>query len=407
MHGPERKAPAAVVAALGLTQIIGYGTLYYSFSILAPAMAADLGLSLEWTFGALSVALILGSLLAPKAGQLADRHGAGRIMAAGSVGVAVSMVAFALSPDWMSCAAALVAMEVAACFILYSTAFVAVVQTGPAGAQRSITYLTLIGGFASTLFWPLTSEIHRYLNWREVYFVFAAMHLVVALPIHLWVGRLTMRAPQMKLLTPDLPVEAAAETASPRPVAVSRWVFSTMMAGFAIGGFVQSAILVHMVPMLVALGAAGSVLMVSTLFGPSQVAARLVNMMFGGRLRQSVLAIVSLGLLAAGLGLLLAGAPASYGLALFAVFFGMGSGLLSIVGGTLPLEVFGRAAYGSYVGWMSGARQFSSALAPFAFSVMMVGLSVETAIVLVAAVAIAGVATFALVARLAPATPAT
>ncbi len=403
MHAPERKAPAAIVAALGLTKILGYGTIYYTFSILAPAMAADLGLSLEWTFGALSVALILGSLLAPKAGQLADRYGAGRIMSVGSVGAAVSMIAFAFAPDWISFVAALIAMEVAACFILYSTAFVAVVQTGPSGAQRSITYLTLIGGFASTVFWPLTSEIHRYLDWREVYFVFAAMHSVVALPIHLWVSRLTRRAPQARLLAPDLPVEAA----SPRPITVSRWVFATMMVGFAIGGFVQSAILVHMVPMLVALGAAASVLMVSTLFGPSQVAARLVNMMFGGRLRQSVLAIVSLGLLAAGLGLLLAGSPASYGLALFAVFFGMGSGLLSIVGGTLPLEVFGRAAYGSYVGWMSGARQFSSALAPFAFSVMMVGYSVETAIVVVAAVTIAGVATFALVARLAPARPAT
>jgi MFS family permease len=406
MHVPQHKAPLSVVAALGLSQIVGYGTLYYSFSILAPAIASELGLSLEATFGTLSVALILGSLVAPKAGQLADRHGAGRIMAAGSVAASVSLMAVALAPNWMSFVAALIAMELAASFVLYPTAFVATVQAGPLGAQRSITHLTLIAGFASTLFWPFTSMLIDNFGWREIYFLFAAMNLLVALPIHVWVGRHTVRQPSARLVSPDVPVEAANSDA-PTPSRPVRAVFIVMMVGFAISGFVQSAILVHMVPMLVALGAASSVLMVSTLFGPSQVAARLVNMMFGGRLAQSVLAIVSLVLLSAGLVTLALGAPANAGLALFAVFFGMGSGLLSIVGGTLPLEVFGREAYGSYVGWMSAARQFSSALAPFAFSVVMVGYSVQTAIAMVAVIAVVGLATFTLVARLAPATPAT
>ena len=66
--------------------------------------------------------------------------------------------------DASSFVAALIAMELASCFVLYSTAFVAIVQIGPVGAQRSITHLTLIAGFASTLFWPLTSLLHEHLD---------------------------------------------------------------------------------------------------------------------------------------------------------------------------------------------------------------------------------------------------
>src|SRR5262245_24243092 len=81
----DRLVLAKAIWALGLTQIIGYGTLYYSFSILAPSMAQEFGLSEGWAFGALSASLFAGSLFAPTAGRWADRFGAGRIMTAGSV----------------------------------------------------------------------------------------------------------------------------------------------------------------------------------------------------------------------------------------------------------------------------------------------------------------------------------
>lgn len=72
------------VAALGVSQIIGYGTLHYSFSVLAPSMAHDLGWTSEWVFGAMSIALLTSGLVAPWTGRWMDRHGAGRIMAFGS-----------------------------------------------------------------------------------------------------------------------------------------------------------------------------------------------------------------------------------------------------------------------------------------------------------------------------------
>jgi MFS family permease len=390
MHGPETKAPASAIWALGVTQILGYGTLYYSFAILAPDMAREFGLPRQWVFGALSLALFLGSLLAPTAGRLADRHGAGRVMAFGSVAAALALAACAVAPERISFVAALVAMELASCFVLYATAFVAIVQIGTVGAQRSITHLTLIAGFASTLFWPLTSFLHNHLDWREVYLVFAAANLLVCLPIHAWLATLAARrtAPSAGRAVADVP------DATPHDPARIRLVFLLMMAGFAIEGFILSAVLLHMVPLLTALGLGTAGVAASTLFGPSQVASRLINMVFGGRLRQSVLAVTAAGLVAVALATLLASSPMVVGIAAFVVLFGLGSGLTSIVGGTLPLEVFGRKGYGHRVGWMSAARQFTSAFAPFAFAMMMSGLTIPGALIVLACLAIAGIVVF-------------
>jgi hypothetical protein len=106
---------------------------------------------------------------------------------------------------------------------------------------------------------------------------------------------------------------------------------------------------------ILGLGVAG--VFVAGLFGPAQVASRLVNMLFGTNIRQTLLAFGATASLAFGLAVLLITTPSIVGAMAFAILFGFGSGLMSIVGGTLPLELFGRAGYGAYVGWIAAARQ--------------------------------------------------
>ncbi|MER8982401.1 MULTISPECIES: arsenite efflux MFS transporter ArsK [unclassified Mesorhizobium] len=388
---PERSVLRKAIWALGLTQIIGYGTLYYSFSILAPAMAGEFGLTEGWVFGALSASLFAGSLFAPTAGRWADRFGAGRIMTVGSVAAAVALALCAVAPDRVSFVVALLAMELASSFVLYSAAFVAIVQIGVPRPQRSITHLTLIAGFASTLFWPLTSALHAHLTWREVYLLFAALNLGLCLPIHAWLMRLSRRhaavMPQERGSAPD---EAGTRLDARR----GRTAFLLMLAGFATEGFVLSAILIHMVPLTAALGLGTAGLFVSTLFGPAQVASRLINMLFGGRLQQTHLAVIAASLITAGLCALLLTTPWLPGAFLFVLLFGLGSGLTSIVGGTLPLELFGREGYGARLGWASAARQFTSAFAPFALAFMMARTSVANSLWVLVVVAASGVIAF-------------
>ncbi|WP_311044489.1 MFS transporter [Rhizobium sp. NZLR11] len=190
---PERTQRIAMIVALGTTQIIGYGTLFYSYSILAPGVAAELAWSEQWVFGILSLGLLAGALLSPFSGRWADRFGAGRLMGPGSFAAAFSLLVCALAPGRFGFAIGVLAMELAACFILYSTAFAAIVQISGKDAQRDITHLTLVAGFASTLFWPLTTFLAEHLTWREVLIVFAALQLMVCLPIHTWLASLTRK----------------------------------------------------------------------------------------------------------------------------------------------------------------------------------------------------------------------
>lgn len=380
--------PARMIWALGVTQIIGYGTLYYSFGTLAPAMAAEFGWSEQWVFGLLSASLLVGGLVAPLAGRLADRHGAAQLMVWGSVAAALALVLAALAPDGIVFAAGLVAIEVASAFVLYATAFAALAQASPAAARRGITHLTLIAGFASTIFWPITAMLHDSFSWRDVYLIYAATNLVVCVPIHFWLAHGHRLRSAQRRETPA--------TVAQIPPERQRGALLLMLTGFALVGFVSSAVTVHMVPMLSELGAGAAAVVATMLFGPSQVLSRLLNLQFGRGLSQPMLAIIAALALPAGLAVLLLSTPWLPGVAAFAVLFGLGNGLYSIVSGTLPLVLFGSAGYGRRLGLISASRLIASAAAPFAFSLVAGAASTAIGVASAAAVGVVAVAVFGL-----------
>jgi MFS family permease len=365
---------AAMVWALGTTQVIGYGTLYYAFSVLAPAIGAEFGWPPQWVFGALSVALLAGGFLAPLAGHLADRFGAARTMVAGSVAASLLLGAAGLAVDGYSFAAALIGMEIASSLVLYATAFAALVQAGAEQAQRRITYLTLIAGFASTLFWPLTAVLLEQLGWRGTYFVFAGLNLLVCAPLHYWLARGASAGP-----TAGKPPQSVAE-AGVLPVGRRNLALALMAAGFALGGLVLSGVLLQIMPLLQGLSLGAGALIITTLFGPAQVLSRLVNMLLGRDLPPTWLAVIAASLPPAGLAVLVTTAPSLAGAVVFAILFGLGSGLTSIVAGVLPLYLLGRERYGARLGWLSSARQIASAIAPFLLAVAMGSLGIGGAL---------------------------
>ena len=375
---------------LGLTQIVGYGTLYYAFSILVPDIAGQLGETEQWVFGVFSVSLLFGGLLAPLAGRLTDRFGAGQIMTLGSLFAALSLVATAVSPGPVTFCLAMIFMQAVSAMVLYSAAFVAIVQLGGRSAQTSIVHLTLIAGFASTIFWPVTSFLHDHLAWRQVYLLYAALNLGICLPVHVWIARLSR--------TRSAEDAKAARTAQPdrrRPTGTNdRLIFALMLIGFAVEGFALSAILNHMVPLTKLLGLGVFGLYVAAIFGPAQVASRFVNLLFGGGLSQAWLAVIATTFLPVAILVLLISLPWIEGAVVFALFVGLGSGLTSIVGGTLPLELFGREGYGGRLGWATFARQFMSSLAPFAFSAAVAGIGVYPSLWIIGATGLVGMLAF-------------
>jgi MFS family permease len=392
----QDRLPAAAIWGLGATQIIGYGTLYYSYSVLAPEIGREFGWPPEWTFFALTLALLAGGLLAHAAGQLVDRYGAVRTMTLGSIAAAAMLVAAGLAPNGYAFTAALVGMEIASTAVLYATAFAAIVELGGRNAQRSITHLTLIAGFASTLFWPLTALLLTWMDWRAVYLVFAAMNLLICAPLHLSLGRVGALRPAVPDGHDDPQVTATGTISGSR----RKLVLALMMAGFALEGLVLSAVLMQIIPVLLALELGAGAFLVTTAFGPAQVLGRLVNMLFGRNLSSTRLAIIAAAFLPLGACALAVTAPSLPGAVLFGLLFGLGSGLTSIVTGTLPLQLLGRERYGSRLGWLSSSRQVASAIAPFLMALTIGGLGTLGALWIVVAAGLLAVVVFAIIAVL-------
>jgi MFS family permease len=387
--------PISAIIALGVTQIIGYGTLYYSFSILAPDMARDFGWTSEWIFGLLSASLFLSGLVAPTAGRLMDRFGTGRVMALGSLAATLSLLLCALPSHKAVFIVGIVLMEVSSNLVQYGAAFALLVEIRPREATRSITYLTLIAGFASTLFWPVTTFLHASFDWREVYLVFAGLNLLVCLPLHLWLG-LSGKGGRR----PSHVASSAEPVIGILPATVRVRGFRIMLAGLGFLSFVNASLLFHMVPVLTGLGLGQTAVLVATVFGPAQVLSRFTNMIFGKSLGPLQLAVLMAMFAPLAILILSLTYPNVPGALLFALIFGFGSGLSSIVFGTLPLTLFGSEGYGARQGQMTLVRLAVSSTAPFGLAFLVERAGTGPVLWFLTVLSLAGLAFFVALARL-------
>ena len=60
---------------------------------------------------------------------------------------------------------------------LYDAVFAALGRLYGSEARGPITNLTLFGGFASTICWPLSAFMIDHVGWRSACFIYAALHL--------------------------------------------------------------------------------------------------------------------------------------------------------------------------------------------------------------------------------------
>lgn len=350
-------SPATI--GLGVTMTIGYGTLYYSFSVLAPEIAGEFGWSRSFVFAVFSFGLLAGAVAAPIVGRLVDRLGARLVLCVGSVAAAVALALFALMQNVWHFALITLAAEFIALAVQYDAGFAALAQSHDREARAHITLVTLIAGFASTIYWPLLQWLLTVMTWRDIYFVLAAMNLLIALPIHLALPTTRIDAAGIVKPVTDAAVDGLPGERTRQMV--------LMAVAFAAGGFVISAIGATLLVLMRDLGyATGIATLAGSLIGPSQVAARLVEYVRRNLFSPPLTALIAAAVMALGIALL-AGSlliPAT-GLALaFALFYGAGQGLTSIVRGVLPLHYFGVKGYGRTMGILSAVRIVVSAIAP-------------------------------------------
>ncbi|WP_416883002.1 MFS transporter [Marivita sp.] len=348
---------------LGISQIIGYGTLMYAYAILLPHMAEDLGLSLSDVFGILSLGLFFGGLMSPVAGKLVDRYGGRWVMTIGSVVAAGAVLSLSRVDSTPQLFVAILLAESAGMFVLYNVAFASVARLDLSiPPQKSISIITLFGGVASTIFWPLTLALYTALGWQSTWVVLGIALLLTCVPIHFLVLRGTE-------ITPDSPPR------SPRP----NWPELTgplrkqgmlwMVISFVCSGYIMGAVMTLWVTNVQDLGHSATLAaLAGAVIGPFKTVGRFFEMVVSRNLYPRVTYALSLGLMFAGFSVLLVVGFTLPGLMLAAALYGMGDGIKTIARGTLPLALFGAKGYGARLGWISFVQMGINASAPFAFA---------------------------------------
>lgn len=359
----KRRNAIVVATVLGTTTTVSYGTLYYAFGVVARDMSTDTGLSLTSIYGVFSFGLFVSGILAARAGRLFDNYDPAGIMALGSGLAAILLVLWSLVHGQWPYALLLIALQVVSMLVLYEAAFVAAAVYAPSSARRTITGITLIAGFASTIFWPLTDWLRGFWSWREIYLMFAVLHLVFCLLPHLWLSRrqkVGSRSSIDRHHIPDQTIKPRLTGKRARKIALI-----LISVGFTAKAFAISSVHLHLIGLLNAIGLAASAALIGALIGPSQVAGRLVEFFLSDRLSTFAVTLFSAAALPAALLLLVWTAPWAAAAIVFAVVFGLGQGLSYIARGVFPLELFGSTGYGALTGRINAVRLYVSAGAPF------------------------------------------
>jgi hypothetical protein len=357
---PDRRI---VITALGISQILAWGTSFYFPAVFAEPIVAETGWSLRYVVGGTSLGLLVAGLISPQVGKLIDRHGGRPVLLASSLCYAAGLASVGLAPALPVYLLGWVLIGAGMGTGLYDAVFAALGRMYGSEARGPITNLTLFGGFASTICWPLSAFMIEHAGWRMACFIYAGLHLFVSLPLQMSVVRKAAAA-----------ISETGASNSEKPaeqpwLANESTIFALLALVLSLAAGVGSIVVVHLLIFLQARGVDFAVAVsLGTLFGPAQVGARVVERLFGNRYHPIWTMIGSCALMAIGLLMLSSGLPV---LVLIIVLYGAGYGVSWIGRGTLPLALFGPVRFPRLMGKLAFPSLIVQALAPSAGALLI------------------------------------
>ncbi len=336
---------------LGISTTIGYGTLFYSFAIMSRALEEDFGWSKSFLFAFLSLGILLSSLFLPFVGKLLDRYGARIIMSIGSVLAMLAFINISLVETKLHYIIAIILMEIIAVMVVYEAAFTAITQIFGKNSRSKIVSITLIAGFASTIFWPLITYLLEFLTWKIVYLVLGAFH-IIALGIHLHLPRHHRVTKQQEHTTQEN-----------FPLLLLLGVFFSLIA------IPVTTMQTHFLSIFTGVGVSEALAVtMGALIGPTQVIARIVERFNIFNPSYSALFVA----LSMSIGFILLSQGSNlYYLSIFIIFYSLGQGLSDIIKGSLPLYIFGEGNFGTLSTRILILPTIVAAITPFAMAFVL------------------------------------
>jgi predicted MFS family arabinose efflux permease len=353
-----------VITALGAAQILAWGTSFYFPAVFAEPIVRDTGWSLGLVVGGTSLGLLVAGLISPQVGRIIEARGGRPVLLASSLFFAAGLAGVGLAPALPVYLLAWVLIGIGMGTGLYDAVFAALGRIYGSAARGPITNLTLFGGFASTICWPLSAFMIDHVGWRTACLIYAALHLAVSLPLQMAV----VRRPAVHAVEKAAPDEDE-RTAQPPSIENETLIFSLLALVLSLAAGIGSIVVVHLLIFLQARDVTFAVAVsLGTLFGPAQVGARVVERLFGSRYHPIWTMIASCSLMAVGLLMLTGRFPI---LVLIILLYGAGYGISWIGRGTLPLALFGPVRFPRLMGKLAFPSLIVQALAPSAGALLI------------------------------------
>ena len=348
-------SPRAVLATLCITVTVSYGALYYAFAVLGPVVSEREDWSLTAMTAGFSAASLVSGIVAIPIGRRIQNHGPHAVMTIGGIVGAVALAGLAAAPNLPVFIAAMALTGVAAGGLFYPPAFATLTHWAGAERVRAITTLTLVAGFASTIFAPLVTQLDNHIEWRWTYLVLGAMVLVITVPLH-----------YVFLNRPWIPADTPDGAATDRTITRSRQFRLIAIGGFALT-LASFASLIALIPLLKEHGfSAESAAWVLGIGGAGQVVGRVFYPALTRRLTIASRNALIAGFLTVPLWLFAAVSDSFAVLVAISVIAGLGRGLFTLVGATLVTEVWGPERYASVNGVLTVPLSLAAAFGPFA-----------------------------------------
>lgn len=349
------------VWAVGLGQCVSWGVLYYAFGVLIVPVERDLGVARSVVVGAFSLALLVSAVVSPYVGKLVDRGHGPSVVQAGGLAAAGLLALWALVPNVYLSYLVWAALGLCMAAVLYEPVFAIVGRAVEHAGDRlrAIATITIFGGFASTVFLPLTGALVERLGWRPAVGVLAATLALTTLAVHRVsfgvlgrTGGAGARAP-----VPHVPT-------SGHPGLLP------MLAVFTASSFAATALAANLVPALIERGLSPtSAAWFGGLFGIMQLPGRLVFAKNTSAVTPMTLLGTSMALQVTGL-LTLAATHTPMGIAAGVALFACGSGLATVARPYLVLVFYGQDRAGEMNGVFARPQQLARAAGPVSAAVL-------------------------------------
>ncbi len=392
-----------MLCGLVATRLIGWGTTFYSPSVLMQALDRDLGLNAEIVFGGITILLVTGALVAPAIGRVLDREGTRRSMCVGAIICALGFAVLSMAQGPISYLASWFVIGIGHAMSLANVGNVAVAQLMGERTRRVIGLMMLVTGLSSSLFWPLTAILMDAFGWRATLLVFAAMQLFIVLPIYAAVPRFHGH-----------PVPAAAGTAPASSLETGRvepgkrrMAFWLTAFAFSASGLVSWGLPLHLISLFREGGLTQTeAVWIATLGGPATIVARAIDATLGERLPVERVALFGL-LLGPLCCLILPLAPKGIVAAgIFVAVFNAALGVISVARATLPLALFGRRGFAAMLGQLTVPQNIAFAVAPLLFAVLIERLGASATLIFSAVIQFFGFFAMLALARMLARAPA-